>query len=286
MSSSRRRGPFFLVGTACCPVASLGSLAPLSPRAFAGFAAPGALSIPRPRRRQPHRHRRLLLVLEISGAASSSWSAADPMLRISVGHADRIASRLRRLPPRVPLASASPACPANRTVLRDGPGGGPVPGHRRRLRRTALPTPAPSPSRSGRDNFFVGILIPAPTVPVSVTRAASNVTARSSCRRKKFTVMVAVVNRFPVRSIGRTELSHRRELLLVPLPVGATVALPVRVLHRVACRSLSRVASRSPLKRRRAPSLRSTGVPNHPWCAPRSSPISTPGGVFSHTRRT
>ena len=58
VSPPRRHGPFFLVGTARRPGAflvPLASLVPLSPRAIAGFAAPGALSIPRPRqRRQPY----------------------------------------------------------------------------------------------------------------------------------------------------------------------------------------------------------------------------------------
>ena len=54
MSPPRRHGPFFLVGTVCCPRASLSSLVPLSSRAIAGFAASSALSIPRPlQRRRP-----------------------------------------------------------------------------------------------------------------------------------------------------------------------------------------------------------------------------------------
>ncbi len=90
----------------------------------------------------------------------------------------------------------------------------------------------------------------ASTVPVSVTRAASGISTCSTTNRKKFPAKVATTNRFPVRSVGRSGLNHRREFLLVPLPVGATVALSVRELHRVACRSRSRVATASPLNRR------------------------------------
>ena len=123
----------------------------------------------------------------------------------------------------------------------------------------------------------------ASTVPVAGTRAASGISTCSTTSRKKFPVMVAVVNRFPVRSVSRSGLRHRRKFLLVPLPVGAPVALPLRELHRVACRSRSRVAAAAPLKRRRAPSLRSAGVPKRSWCAPSLSLISTPGGVeLSH----
>ena len=55
--------------------------------------------------------------------------------------------------------------------------------------------------------------------------------------------------------------------------------------HGIGSRSvpvrLSLPATRSHAAR--APSLRSAGVPNHSWCAPPFSLISTPGGVFSHT---
>ncbi len=254
MSSSRRRGPFFLVGTACCPVASLGSLAPLSPRAFAGFAAPGALSIPRPRRRQPHRHRRLLLVLEISGAASSSWSAADSMLRISVGHANRIASRHRRLPLRVPLASA-------------------------------LPTPALSLSRSGREQFFASVRdrrsdrsglrharrvqghCPLPLSPKNSRRWSQWSTGSRSA-----------ASAAPGSDTGVNFVS-----CLCPLarrsrfPSGRAIGSRAAPVRGSLPRPLSNAA--------RAPSLRSAGAPNRPWCAPPFSLISTPGGVFSHTRR-
>ena len=236
-------------------------------------AAPGALSIPRPRRRQPHRHRRLL---PARCSASSPGTRTGPL---PVADALRFACHSRRF-------FRSPASPANRSVLRDGPGGGPVPGHRCRIRRTALPTSAPSPSRSGHDHFSADVRAAASTVPVSVTRAASGISTCSTTSRKKFPAKVATTNRFPVRSVSRTGLRHRRKFLLVPLPAGASVALPVRALHRVAFRSRSRVASASPLKRRQAPSLRSDAVPNRSRCAPSFSLISTPGGVFSHTRRT
>ena len=90
----------------------------------------------------------------------------------------------------------------------------------------------------------------ASTVPVSVTRTASGISTCSTTSRKKFTPKVATTNRFPVRSVSRSGLRHRIKLRLVPLPVVATVALPVRALHRSACRAPSRVASLSLLTRR------------------------------------
>ncbi len=42
-------------------------------------------------------------------------------------------------------------------MLRDGPGGGPVPGHRPRLRRTALPARTSSPAPFGRNHFSAGV---------------------------------------------------------------------------------------------------------------------------------
>ena len=116
MSPPRRHGPFFLVGTARRPGASLAllsSLVPLSSRAFAGFAAPGALSIPRLRqRRQP---RLLPHPLQARCSAPSPGTRTCFSLVTGIGfagHHFRLQLRLLVRPARMPVASALPSATA------------------------------------------------------------------------------------------------------------------------------------------------------------------------------
>ena len=116
MSPPRRHGPIFLVGTARRPGASLVPLAspvPLSSRAIAGFAAPGALSIPRLRqRRQP---RLLPYPLQARCSAPSPGTRTCFSLVTGIGfagHHFRLQLRLLVRPARMPVASALPSATA------------------------------------------------------------------------------------------------------------------------------------------------------------------------------
>ena len=96
-----------MVGTARRPGAFLVPLAlpvPLSSRAIAGFAAPGALSIPHPRRlRQPHLHRRLLPARCCTPAppAACSFFILSPSVD-PVASCSRWKIRCRLLPAQLP----------------------------------------------------------------------------------------------------------------------------------------------------------------------------------------
>ncbi len=237
-------------------------------------AAPGAFSIPRPwRRRQPHPLRRLLPARCSAPAPPTAYPFSSSPRASTPAPVDR-AGNLRR---RLRLAHGPQSFPgwnpfrSHISILvrcrPDAP-------YRRRARGPdSQSSPTPSASRTARVGFS----------------CLSSEPVQGRCllllHAKKFVATVATTDRFTVRNVSRTGLRHRRKLRLVTLPVGATVALPVRTLLRISFHSRSRVASAAPLKRRRAPSLRSTGTSNRPWCAPSFSLISTPGGVLSHTRR-